>query len=90
LVQAAIISPVFDHDTILLPAGATVSGVVDHLDRRGLGLRRPVARLDLHFTQLHLSDGAVVPIDGRVAWIEEAREVVTKTGAVTGIQPSAS
>ena len=90
LVQAAIISPVFDHDTILLPAGATVSGVVDHLDRRGLGLRHPVARLDLHFTQLHLSDGAVVPIDGRVAWIEEAREVVTKTGAVTGIQPSAS
>ena len=25
-----------------------------------------------------------------MAWIEEAREVVTKTGAVTGIQPSAS
>jgi hypothetical protein len=90
LVQAAIISPVFVHDTILLPAGATVSGVVDHLDRRGLGLRHPVARLDLHFTQLHLSDGTILPIDGRVASIEEAREVVSKTGEVMGIQPGAS
>jgi len=90
LVQAVIISPVFDSDSILVPAGATVSGVVERLDRLGLGLRHTAARLDLQFTELHLSDGGVVPIKARLASVEEAREFVSDTGAVIGIHPSAS
>jgi uncharacterized protein YjlB len=89
-VRAVIITPVFDRDTILVPAGATVSGVVDHVDRLGLGLRHTAARLDLLFTQLHLSDGAVIPIDARVVSVEEAREIVTDTGVIVGIHPCAS
>ena len=90
LVQAAIIAPVFDHDAILVPAGATVSGVVEHLDRLGLGLHHTAARLELQFTQLHLPGEAVVPIYARLASVEEARETVNDAGAVIGIQPSAS
>lgn len=89
-VRAVIITPVFDHDTILLPAGAIVSGVIEHLDRLGLGLRHTDARLDLRFTELHLSDGTVIPIDAQLASVEEAREAVNDTGVVTGIHPSAS
>ena len=90
LVQAAIIAPVLDHDSILVPAGATVSGVVDQLDRLGLGLRHTAARLDLQFTELHLADGSVIPIQARLASVEEAREFVSENGVVTGIHPSAS
>lgn len=89
-VRAVIIAPVFDHDTILVPAGATVSGVVDHVDRLGLGLRHTAARLDLQFIELHLSDGTVIPIDARVASVEEAREIVSDRGVVVGIHPGAS
>ncbi len=89
-VQAVVITPVLDHGRILIPTGAIVSGLVDHLDRLGLGLRHTAARLDLKFTQLRLADGTTVPIDARVASVEEAREVVSDTGAVIGIHPSAS
>ena len=89
-VRAVVITPVFDHDTILLPAGATVSGIVDHLDRLGLGLRHTAARMDLQFTQLHLSDGTVIPMHARLASVEEAREVVSDAGVVIGIHPGAS
>lgn len=90
LVRAVIITPVFDRDTILVPAGSTVTGVVEHLDRLGLGLRHTSARLDLQFTELDLPDETVIPIHTRLVSIEEAREIVSDTGAVMGIHPSAS
>ena len=62
-VDASLITPFFDHDRLLLPAGATVSGRVEHIDRLGLGLRHTAARLDIHFTQLRLADGTAVPFD---------------------------
>jgi LssY C-terminus len=89
-VQAAVIAPVFDHETVLLPAGAIVSGTVERVDRLGLGIHHTAARLDLRFTQLYLSDGTVVPIDARLASVDEAREVVTDNGTVIGIHPGAS
>jgi hypothetical protein len=89
-VEAVVITPVFDHNRILIPAGATVSGVVDRLDRLGFGLRHPAARLDFHFTELHLSDENMIPIEARLATVEEARERVDESGAVVGIHPSAS
>lgn len=88
--QAVIIAPVFDHDTILVPSGAIVSGLVEHVDRLGLGLRHTAARLDLRFTQLLLSGATAVPINARLTSVEEARETVTDAGAVIGIHPGAS
>ena len=89
-VEATIITPVLDQDMILVPAGATVSGAVEQVNRLGLGLRHTAARLDLKFTQLHLPDRTVVPIHARLSSVEEARELVTDTGAVIGIHPGAS
>jgi LssY C-terminus len=89
-VRAAIITPVLDDETVLLPAGTIVSGTVERVDRLSLGIRHTAARLDLQFTQLYLSDGTVVPIDARLASVEQAREIVTDNGTVVGIHPSAS
>jgi hypothetical protein len=89
-VEASVITPIFDHGTIVVPTGATVSGVVERVDRLGLGLRHTAARLDLRFTRLNLSDGAIVSIDAHVTSVETAREAVRHSGAVIGIHPSAS
>lgn len=89
-IEAVITTPVFDHGMILLAAGGTVSGVVDHIDRLGLGLRHTAATLHLQFTELHLSGEPMISIGARVSRVEEARESVTDTGAVIGIYPGAS
>jgi hypothetical protein len=89
-VQAFVITPVIDHDKLLLAAGATVSGTVEHIDRLGLGLRHTAARLDLHFTELHIAGGTTVPFDARVSSIETARESVRTDGAIIGINPTAN
>jgi hypothetical protein len=88
-VEASVITPIFDHGTIVVAAGAIVSGVVERVDRLGFGLRHTAARLDLRFTQLHLSDGTTVSINAHVASVETAREAVRNRGAVIGIHPSA-
>jgi hypothetical protein len=89
-VQASVVTPVFDHDSLLIPAGAVVMGTVQHTDRLGMGFRHATARLDLQFTQLRLPDGAIVPIDARVASVETARESVRTDGAIIGINPTAN
>ena len=89
-VRAAIITPVLDNETVMLPAGTIVSGTVERVDRLSLGIRHTAARLDLQFTQLSLSDGTVVPISARLESVEEAREIVTDNGTVVGIHPGAS
>lgn len=89
-VDAAIITPVYVRGTLLLPAGTLISGSIEHIDRLGLGLRHVAARLDLHFTQLKLADGEIVPIDARVASVENARESVRTDGAIIGINPTAN
>ena len=90
MVQAVIIAPVRDRDTLLLPAGTRVSGKVNKVERLGLGLRHTSATMDLRFSDLHLLDGTVIPIHAQVASVEEAREVVTESGTILGIHPSAS
>jgi hypothetical protein len=89
-VEAALIAPYFDRNTVLIPAGAMISGRIEHVDRLGFGFRHAAARLDLHFTHLHLTDGSVVPIDARVASVETARESVRTDGAIIGINPTAN
>jgi hypothetical protein len=87
-VEASVITPFYDRDKLLVDAGATVTGSVEHIDRLGLGLRHTAARVDLHFTRLQFADGTGVPIDARVAAVETARETVRTDGAVIGINPT--
>jgi hypothetical protein len=89
-VSASLISPYFDHERLVLPAGVTVMGRVERIDKLGLGLRHAAARLDLHFTQLQLMDGTIVPFDAHVASVETARESVRTDGAIMGINPTAN
>jgi hypothetical protein len=79
-----------DRDAIVIPAGATVSGEVLRVDRRGLGVRHDAALLDIRFTELHLAGESVVPIEAQVSLVEEAREGVSKSGQIIGIHSSAS
>lgn len=90
-VEAMVIAPVSEQGMVLIPAGATVAGVVERRDRLGLlGLRHTAARLDLHFTDLRLPNGDVTPVDAHVVAVETARESVRAPGAVIGIHPTAS
>jgi hypothetical protein len=89
-VEASLISPFFDRDRLILPAGVTISGRIEHINRLGLGLRHTEARVDLHFTQLRLADGTVVPLDARVSSVETARESVRTDGTIIGINPTAN
>jgi hypothetical protein len=89
-VEASVITPVFDKNQLLLEAGATVSGSVEHINRLGLGLRHPTARLDIHFTSLKLKSGVRLPMDAHVVSVETARESVRTDGAIMGINPTAN
>lgn len=89
-VDASVITPVYDKDKLLLEAGAVVSGSVDHIERLGLGLRHPTARVDIHFTRLHLVSGETLPMDAHVVSVETARESVRTDGAIMGINPTAN
>ena len=89
-VDASIITPVYDKDKLLLEAGATVSGSVEHINRLGLGLRHATARLDIHFTRLRLASGVTLPLDAHVVSVETARESVRTDGAIMGINPTAN
>jgi len=89
-VSASLITPYFDHEKLVLPAGVAISGRIERIDRLGLGLRHTEARLDLHFTQLQLTDGTILPFDAHVASVETARESVRTDGAIIGINPTAN
>ncbi len=89
-VEATVIAPLADQGAVLVPVGTIVSGIIEHKDRLGLGLRHTAARLDFHFTHLHLPEGEIALIDAHVVALETARETVRAPGAVIGIHPTAS
>jgi hypothetical protein len=89
-VEASLITPYFDHDRLLLPAGVMVLGRIERIERLGMGLRHTEARLDVHFTELRLTDGSLVPFDAHVASVETARESVRTDGTIVGINPTAN
>ncbi len=89
--DAVVITPVYDHDTLIIPAGSTVSGTVDHVERLGWGFRHAVARIDLNFTRIQLPGGTSLPINARVGSVETSRETVRSAdGAIIGINPTAN
>jgi hypothetical protein len=74
-VAARLVEPVFAYDRIVVPAGATVVGSIERLDRpsrraRWFGLLRldfsPPRPVVLRFEKLMLADGREIPITTRV------------------------
>ena len=89
-VKAVLIAPVFDEGKLLIPQGATVSGVVDNVERLGLGLKHFNAKVGYRFDEVQFSDGTSIPVHASLASVEEAKERVSSQGIVGGIYPTAS
>lgn len=90
-VEAVVITPVFDHDRLIIPPGTIVSGSVNHVEALGWGFRHAVARLDLNFTRIQLPSGNSYPFSAHVGYVENSRETVRSSdGAIIGINPTAN
>lgn len=89
-IQAVIIAPIIEEGRLVVPQGAIVSGVIEKVDRVGLGVKQLTAQISYRFDTLRLPDGTAVPIKARVANVETARERVNAEGIVGGIHPTAN
>ncbi len=89
-IEAVVIAPVFVEGRLLIPQGATVSGVVESVERLGLGLKHLTAALEYAFDTVQLPDGAAIPIEARVTEVETAKERVNAQGIIGGIYPTAN
>jgi LssY C-terminus len=89
-VEATVIAPVYSNERIVVPQGAVISGVVESVDRLGLGIKHPTAGINFRFTSLRLPDGTTSDLEARTAEVETARERVAPDGDIRGIHANAS
>lgn len=89
-IEAAVIAPVFGDGRLLIPQGAIVSGVVEAVQRLGLGLKHLTSCIEYQFDSLRLPAGDAIPIAARVVQVETAKERVNAQGIVSGIYPTAN
>jgi LssY C-terminus len=89
-VEAVVIAPVFVKGRLFIPQGAIVSGVVERVERVGLGLKHATSSLGYRFDTLRLPEGAAVPVHARVVEVETAKERVNPQGVIGGIYPTAN
>jgi len=84
-VEAVVIAPIVQGDTIRLPMGARLSGAV-----KTATPATPEARAELHlsFDTLVLPDGEKLPLPVKVSEVDNARESVTEDGIIHGILAS--
>src|SRR5437764_7051242 len=62
-IQATVIAPVFADGRLLIPQGAMVSGVVEGVERLGLGLKHLTAGIAYRFDTVQLPNGAAIPVE---------------------------
>ena len=89
-IHAVLIAPVFGNGELLLPQGSTVSGVVNRVERLGLGLKHFNARIGYQFDSVQVPNGVTIPLQTSLVSVEEAKERVSPEGLVGGINPAAS
>jgi len=89
-IQATIIAPATVGGQILIPEGAIISGIIENVNRFGLGLKHTTANIRYHFNTLRLANGETILIKSEVVEVETAKERVDLTGTVDGIHPVAS
>jgi hypothetical protein len=88
-IEATIIAPASVGGRILIPQGSVVSGVVENVNRLGLGLKHTTASIHYRFDAVKLNNGETFPIKSEVVEVEAAKEHVDITGTVRGIYPIA-
>ena len=89
-IKAAVIAPVFAGGRLVIGQGATVSGVVENVERVGLGLKHLTSRIQYRFDSVQESGGAAVQLQARVREVETAKERVNTQGMISGIYPTAN
>ncbi len=89
-IKAAVIAPVFAGGRLVIGQGATVSGVVENVERVGLGLKHLTSGIQYRFDSVQEPGGAAVPLQARVMEVETAKERVNTQGMIVGIYPTAN
>jgi hypothetical protein len=89
-IEAVVIAPVFDDGRLLIPQGAIVSGVVESVQRLGLGLKHLTARINYRFDTVQWQGGTAVPVEAHVVQVETGKERVNGQGVIGGIYPIAN
>ncbi|MGI9071014.1 MAG: LssY C-terminal domain-containing protein [Bryobacteraceae bacterium] len=89
-IEATVIAPVLADGRLVIPQGATVSGVVQRVKRLGLGLKHLTSGIEYRFDRVQLADGTSIPVQARVVQVETAKERVNEQGIVGGIYPTAN
>jgi len=84
-VEAVVVTPVADGESIVIPAGSGLIGCVTAATPSKPEQR---ALLELEFFELALPDGRHMPFAARVTEVDNARETVDKEGRITGILES--
>jgi hypothetical protein len=85
-VRAVLISPAVYEGAVLIPQGSEVDGKIVEAHGVGWGVKHETAALTVHFDSLKLPDGRLLPVDGRVFEVENARESVTQGGKIEGVR----
>ncbi len=89
-VRAVLIAPVTDGTHVLIPAGSTLSGSIERVNKVGFGIRHETASLALDFDQVALPDGSAMPLSTRVRQVDNGREKVAKDGSILGVRTTSS
>ncbi len=85
-IEAILVAPVLLNQTVVIPAGSTVSGKILEMNRVGMGFARERASMRLQFNQLKIKDGPVLDIETRLFQIENAREKLDAKGRIRGVR----
>jgi LssY C-terminus len=89
-VEGVVIAPVFDTGELLIPQGSIISGVVQNVERVGLGLKHLTSGIEYRFESVQQRDGTAIPVEARVFRVETAKERVNAHGVIGGIYPTAN
>ena len=89
-VRAVLIAPVTDGTHVLIPAGSTLSGSIERVNKVGYGIRHETASLALDFDQVALPDGSAMPVSTRLRQVDNGREKVAKDGSILGVRTTSS
>ncbi len=89
-IKAVVIAPVFAGGRLVIGQGAEISGVVENVERVGLGLKRLTSRIEYRFDSVQNPGSPATLLQARVAEVETAKERVNAQGMISGIYPTAN
>lgn len=89
-VRALVIAPVEIDGKTVIPLGAELQGTVYDVRRVGIGFARESAWIQMTLDSLRMPDGHQIPVMGKVASVDNAREIIDDKNRIKGIRATAS